>query len=417
MSVKLWVPTVLFLIFLLSLRLFLFYREDKPLLNGQELNFKVRLTEEPQVINGRQQFRIQTPEGDRIRITTGLSPQVEYGDILRISGEVKSSEYKGHTFFTMLFPQVQIAKNDQNIISLAANQVRRKASDLFKKSLTPVSARLLSGIVFGGDQGMPKKFMEDLRISGVVHVIAASGMNVTFVAGALIGMLGALVRRQIALTIAILGVVFYAFLAGFEPSIVRASVMSILAFTASLLGRQNYALIALFITGYIMLLFTPLLIFDLGFQLSFLATLGIILIKPGLPLGRNKFVLDDIGTTISAQLATLPILLAVFGQYGLLSVIVNALVLWTVPMLMIIGSIGLVFGLVFEPLGKLILLLAAPILFFFEKTVSFFGSLSWTVTIPSVSPAVWIGYYLILGAILISLKMRKKNEKSQKLKD
>jgi competence protein ComEC len=389
------------------LRSFFYFSQSTDLKNGQKLDFKSRLTQEPQIVNGRQQFTIKTHENARIRIITGMNPRLKYGDNLHISGIIKTSEKNGHTFFTMLFPKVQIATNDQNILLQFAGYFRQRAGRLYKESLPPVSSSLLMGIVFGGDQNMPKKFLEELRISGTVHVIAASGMNVTFVAGALMSILGAILCRQIALTIAILGIAFYTLLAGLEPSIVRAAIMSIIAFSASLLGRQNFAINSVFLTGFLMLIFSPMLIYDIGFQLSFLATLGILSIKPildsifkkGGVIG--KLLGDDIGTTVSAQITTLPILLAVFGQYGLFSILVNTLVLWTVPILMVIGSIGLLVGLIFEPFGKIILIFSIPILFYFEKLISYFGNLGFVLVIPELPRVVWVGYYFLLLALVL----------------
>ncbi len=422
MSAKLISFTILIVLVSLAFRFFTYYSQLITLQNGENVNLETRLTEEPVIKNGRQQFRVKTIGGQRINVTTGLSPQYKYGDRIRVSGNVKSNDYNGYTFFTMNFPKLQIAKNDHNFIVSAATGVRRSANILYQKSMPPVSSSLLSGIVFGGDQGLPKSFMEDLQVSGVVHVIAASGMNVTFVAGALIGVLGTFLKRQIAITIAIFGVLFYAFVSGFEPSIVRASIMAVLAFSAGLLGRQNFALGALFITACVMLFHSPFLVMDVGFQLSFLATLGILIIKPVLDLiikkqnSLFKLIGDDLGTTIAAQLATIPILLAVFGNYGLLSILVNALVLWTVPILMVIGSIGLILGMVFEPLGQVVLFLAIPILFYFEKVITYFGNLGWIVTIPEVSPSVWIGYYLLLFSVILLINQYRSQNKLKREK-
>lgn len=414
MSTKLIIWILLIAAAGLAIRLITYNSQLSILQNGEKVELETRLNDTPEIKNGRQQFRVKTQNGQRVNITTGLIPQYRYGDRIRVSGSVKSNEYNGHTFFTMNFPKLQIVNNDHNFIARAATEVRRSANDLYQKSMPPVSSSLLSGIVFGGDQGLPKSFMEDLQVSGVLHVIAASGMNVTFVAGALIGVLGAFLKRQIAITIAIFGVLFYAFVSGFEPSIVRASIMSILAFSASLLGRQNFAVGALLITVFTMLFHSPFLISDVGFQLSFLATLGILIIKPVLDSKFDKkatlfkLIGDDLGTTIAAQLATIPILMAVFGNYGLLSILVNALVLWTVPILMVIGSVGLFLGMIFEPLGQILLFLAIPILFYFEKVISYFGNLGWTISITEVSPYVWIGYYFILGSVIIFVHNKNK---------
>lgn len=423
MGKKAYIYTALILVILLSIRVALYFPQAQKIKNGQELVITTRLIDEPQIKGNRQQLKIRTKDGERITVTTGLYPRYLYGDKLIIKGKVKSSLYKGHEFFTMSYPSLQRANNDQNFIAHAATDIRRGADTLFEKSLPPASAGLLSGIVFGGNQGLPSEFMDSLRNVGVVHVIAASGMNVTFVASALISILGQFLRRKIALTIAIFGIIFYAFLSGFEPSIVRAAIMSIIAFSAGLLGRANFALVSVFITAGAMLFYAPVLLLDVGFQLSFLATLGILLIKPLFDVMFDKlswvgkFIGDDLGTTIAAQITTLPILLSVFGSYGMLSVLVNALVLWTVPVLMVIGSIGIITGFMFEPVGKLFLFATIPILYYFEEIVMYFGNKGFILTMPPLPVAVWIGYYfIILGIIVFSSQKRAgKTGKDKKI--
>lgn len=414
--VKKYIFASVVLLLLLILRSAIFYSGQRPYRDGQKLDFETRLTEEPQIKFGRQQFRVRIGNGEEITIITGLKPQLQYGDRITVSGIVSQQDYKGHIFSSIKNPDLQIDDSEQNFVTGTATGIRRFAKRFYAEFLPPVSASLLTGIVFGGNQGLPDKFMQDLQVSGVVHVIAASGMNVTFVASALIGILGLLFKRQIALTIAIFGILFYALLAGFEPSIIRASIMAIIAFSAKLFGRQNLALTSLFITGFLMLFISPYLISDIGFQLSFLATWGILTIKPLLDggLGRlgklGKLGGENLTTTIAAQVATVPILLSVFGNYGLLSIVVNGIVLWTVPVLMFLGGLSLLFGFMFEPFGKLILLLSLPILLFFENTIRYFGDFGWTLTIPYLSGAVWVGYSLLLLAIIFLIPQnRSKN--------
>lgn len=424
------------LLIFLVLRFNFFYSQHQQYKNGQKVDIETRLTEEPQIKFGKQQFRIKTNFGERLTITTGLDPVLQYGDRIKVSGTISQREYKGHIFSILNTKSLQKDNIDHNFFSGSATYIRRHAKSFYEENLNPVSAGLLGGIIFGGNQGLPDQFTKQLRSSGVIHVIAASGMNVTFVATALFTILGLVFRRQIALTIATLGIIFYAFLSGFEPSIIRAAIMAIITFGAGLLGRQNLSFVSLLITGYIMLFFSPTLVQDVGFQLSFLATLGILMIKPlldsglgtCLPAGRDWGKLssevrsrsaggmfgESLTTTLAAQATTIPIILGVFGSIGILSVLVNVLVLWTVPILMILGSVSLILAIVFEPFGKIVLWFAIPILFFFERTVVFFGSLDWNLAIPEVSPVVWIGYYLIIAAVIILLRMRNANKEHKK---
>jgi len=177
-------------------------------------------------------------------------------------------------------------------------------------------------------------------------------------------------------------------LAGLEASIIRASIMGILVFSSQIMGRQSLAANGLFLAGFVMLFISPILISDIGFQLSFASTLGILSIKP-LP------------TTIAAQIATLPILLANFGTYSIYSILVNGLVLWTVPILMMVGGAGAIAGLILEPAGQLLIYLCYPLLLYFETIVNFFGKMGGIITIQTLSWQFIIGYYCLLGSGLI----------------
>jgi len=155
-------------------------------------------------------------------------------------------------------------------------------------------------------------------------------------------------------------------------------------------------------------------LFDVGFQLSFLATLGIVFVKPLLDemvgkLGKyGEFGSETVNTTLAAQVGTIPILFGTFGQVGLLSLLVNALVLWMVPVVMIIGSVAALVGLLFPWLGQLLVYPALPFLLFFEFVVSFFGGKGWVMTIGNWHWQFSAAYYLLLIAVVLVRKPKQK---------
>lgn len=271
------------------------------------------------------------------------------------------------------------------------------------------------GIVFGIRDDLSEDFEQAIIETGVVHVVAASGMNVTIVAGFLSFIFSLFLRRQIAIVLSILGIIIYAFMAGLEPSILRASVMGGIAFTAQILGRQNLATLSLFLTGFILLFLFPGLLFDIGFQLSFVSTLGLIHFQPVFltffklsKLARKSIFMESFATTFSAQLATLPILLSNFGTYSLWSIIVNVLVLWTIPILMLLGGIAGIICLFFAPLASFFLYLSLPFLLFFEAVVNFFSSRPLQINLETFPWQFSIGYYFILLSIFMFLLKRAR---------
>lgn len=405
----------LILFVFLVFRFIQFYEQNPPYHDGEHVLMTTTLQAEPTMGSGGQKFTIQTPTNQLISVTTDAKPLYHYGQVLQISGKLQAHTFQdGQTILSLYHPDIILQRQTDNAIAAIADAIKSHTETVYTAALPEIPANLLMGIVFGAKEQFPSNFWSDLQATGVLHVIAASGMNVTFVSAALLYTLGLFLRRQTALVIGSLGIIFYIFLVGFQPSILRASIMGLLAFGAGILGRQYIATVSIFVSGYLLLLWQPSYLFNTGFQLSFLATLGIMFLKPLLdePL-EGLGVLGELGgesftTTLAAELGTLPILLGVFGQIGLLSVLVNALVLWTIPILMIFGSIAAVVGLISPFFGELFLYPILPLLVYFQSVVSYFGQSNWVVHVASLPFVLWIGYYCLLAALVFFQKKKVK---------
>ncbi|MBI2036144.1 ComEC/Rec2 family competence protein [Candidatus Microgenomates bacterium] len=324
---------------------------------------------------------------------------------LTISGKTGKQEGR----LLIYFPKIEAKERSTGLAPIesglaVASSIRQQILDKTRQILPATSAALFNGILLGAKESFPPSFYEALRNTGTLHVVAASGMNVSMVASFLVGVFGRIMRRQLAAMVVIAGILFYTALAMFEPSIVRASIMGGLVFTASLFNRQAAAALGLLLAAYFMLFFDPSLLFDIGFQLSFAATAGLLFIKPLLEGRLNKlgWVGEDFKTTVVAQAATLPILLANFGTVSLVSVLVNTLVLWTVPIVMTIGIAGALIS--FLPfISYFVFLSTLPFLLLFEKVVLLFNQPQFLVKIemPVISIA---GYYFLLIAFYLWLR-------------
>ncbi len=410
-------PSVFFFLFFLlvflSIRFFVFYSQTTLYKDKQKVSLRTSITSEPIVSGRTQRFRIKLNHSYEAFVTTGKFPQYFYGQTISVAGKMQVREKEGRMNYSLFYPQVLLSEKE-GFLSVFSRTIRDKAIHLYGSVLSPDTTALLLGIVLGAKTQMSEEFLTDLRSAGVMHVIAASGMNVTMVAGALFSLFSYIFSRRTGLVLSFLGVLFYAFIAGFEPSIVRASIMAGLTFLASILGKQKHAIYLLGVTAYGMLFIEPVLLYDIGFQLSFLATLGIMLLKPLIQLGKIgeisviRVIREDFLTTLAAQIATLPILLINFGSVNVLSLIVNVLVLWTIPFLMVIGGFSLLVGFLFPPLGSIIAALTIPFLWFFEKIVSFFGVMKLPLIFESDSFILWLGYYLTLVAFIV-FRYQKKN--------
>lgn len=163
-------------------------------------------------------------------------------------------------------------------------------------------------------------------------------------------------------------------------------------------------MIALLMAAGIMVLMSPLILFDIGFQLSFAATAGILWIYPLLIGGKRRRLIfkipifgEGLAMTLAAQLGVMPILLTNFGQISFLSPLINALVLWVVPIVMVFGSLVAVFGLIINPIALVLSWFVWLFLTYFVKVINLAGNLPW-ISLELGKLSFWwvIGYYLVL---------------------
>lgn len=415
MDWKPWGLIGFLLLLILAVRFYFFYQTKPEFKSGQEITLRTTLLSEPQLAGKIQRFYV-----DKILVIAPRFPEYHYGDSLIISGTLEqrllTNRQGNQQILTLYFPKIGKRNPALSGAGLAlASIIRQKVTSTFKSILPNTESGLLLGIVLGLKENLPQELMASLKTSGTLHVVAASGMNVTMVGGFLTAAFGVFLRRQIALILVILGIFFYALLAGLEPSIVRAGVMGAITYCALILGRQNLAILSLLITGYLMLIIAPGILTDVGFQLSFLATLGLVTLKPQLDRlvlikkVKNYQLGNDLTTTLAAQLATLPILLSNFGNYSPLSIMANTAVLWTIAPLMVLGGLASISSLIFEPVSQILLILTLPLLLFFEKVVLFFATLGGQLRIESFPIAFSLGYYFILVSLVLFLFYRPKN--------
>lgn len=296
-------------------------------------------------------------------------------------------------------------------------EFRQSLDQKIASFLPSPQAELLSGIVLGNKKDLPFDLRLALRDTSTLHIVVVSGQNLTLLAGVLLNLSG-LIKRKNAIILSIFVIIFYTLLTGGQIPVVRAAIMVSLASFARLLGRAGECVWALIITASLMLLVNPNWLFDLSFQLSFLATFGVIAVAPILEkiiIKLPAVIRVDLAVTIGAQLMVMPLLIQNFHQLSLVSTFANVLVGWTVPFIMIGGVILLILGSVAQVLGEVFGLALNVLLTYFIYIVNFFASLpfAWEYVGEQIW-IVWVGYYLVMGGILIILNnvnIKNKNEK------
>lgn len=232
--------------------------------------------------------------------------------------------------------------------------------EVIHRILPEPQSSLLSGILFGVKSSFSADLYEALIVTGTIHIVVLSGQNISILSKVLAETTLPLGRKK-SLLVTVAGLLIYVILIGFEPTLVRAFLMGSMSLIAVYFGRLNWSLLSLFLAAGIMLLLKPEWVGDLSFQLSFLATLGIILFGPsGRPKAKNVLqelknaVRMNLQTTLAAQLATIPLILVHFERFSLIAPFTNVLVGWTIMPTMILGFLMVFGGWLFLPLGQLI---------------------------------------------------------------
>ena len=289
--------------------------------------------------------------GDRLHIFT-YSPAYIEGARLGIEGSLRLyRNYESRrTIGRVDGAWISSRPADRPTVAGGMASVRRRLDRAIHDALPEPHAGLLSAILLGVRADIPAAVMQDLRDSGLIHLIAISGYNVTLLAIVIRRTAGlALGRRGIWIAIALLPL--YAILVGGDPPVVRATIMAELVLLAWLLGRESDLLVSLAVTGAAMVLLDPDILFNPGFQLSFVATAGLALLAPRIAdrLSALPRVLAElIAITVSAQLLVTPLLVLHFGGISLVAIPANVLAVGFSPWVMLTGIVAMlwsVFGL------------------------------------------------------------------------
>lgn len=292
------------------------------------------------------------------------------------------------------------------------NDYREKIISIHSNYLTSPNLEILGGIVFGDDAVSPPENIKQSFInSGLLHILAASGMNVAFIFSFFFFFLSALkVNYKVNIFAGIVMVIVYSLMTGLGASVVRATFMLVFVLIGKLIDRDAHSISLLAFVAFLMLLYNPMYINDVGFQLSFIVTFGLLIMTPFLMRGKNKFVNWVIGTVsipIIAQLWVMPIQIFYFNNISLYSVFANIM---SVPILSVISFGGFVSSLIATITPPFICrcfdFVLNPMLTLLVNISDFWGKLP-NAAIQTTHPSVFqiILYYAVL--LLITALMDK----------
>ncbi|MGB8982514.1 MAG: ComEC/Rec2 family competence protein [Anaerolineales bacterium] len=323
-----------------------------------------------------------------------------YGDVLRLRGKLKTPpenedfSYRDylaaqHIHSYMSSAEVTVLPGrGGNLISAALYQFKEKALENIYRLFPDPESSLLAGILLGVDTGLTRELQQAFKNTGTAHIIAISGFNISIIAGLFVAFFSKFLGPRRGALLAVIGIIFYTILVGGDAAVVRAAIMGSLALVARQVGRRQFALNTLLAVALVMCLWNPLYLWDVGFQLSFFATLGLILYADPFSQAANRLISkyfpastaekvtelfsEFILLTFAAQLTTIPIMAYHFKRISLVSFLANPFILPAQPAVMILGGLAVLLSLVWFPLGQLAGWVAWPFVVYTIRMVEIF---------------------------------------------
>ncbi len=374
---------------------------------------------------------------------------VRYGDRVEIYGEPQTppefadfsyKEYlarQGVHSLVRVYSAPKILARDQGNPFFAALYAFRDRAHATLAALFPEpAAALLSGILLGMDSGIPQEVRDAFSATNTAHIVAISGFNVSIIAGILMQLARRVLRPGLATLFVLIGLATYTLLVGASASVVRAAVMGGLIVIAAYYQRQSVAFNALAVAALAMTAWNPFTLFDLGFQLSFLATIGLVLyvepltrwfanviartaseakqdeaiptVPPKTEIASQtpwrlamapvpRLLSDTVLVTLAAQITTTPLIVFAFHRFSIIGIFTNLLVLPIQPAVMIWGGLAMLIGMIAQPLGQVLAWIAWAFTQWTIVVVQF------TASLPFAS--VNVGYFdvVLVGAYYLAL--------------
>lgn len=408
----------------------------------QTLEIDGKIVKRPDVDYNRQQATIEivsaSLDGNMVDISGALLlaklphyPSAYYGDRLRFTAKIEKpaqiedfdyAKYLRRFFIYGIVSNPSGVVLDSSQLNISDRLIRgiytipARMEESLNRILPEPQASLAAGILIGAKRNMPDDFKKDLSTTGLTHIVALSGYNITIIVAVFSWVLLGFVSRKWVFLISLAFIVIFVFLTGVSSSVLRAAIFSMMIVFGRTYGKAGDMTNLMLLAALSMVLVNPyLLVSDLGFQLSFLAFAGLIYLSPILNkvFSKTKAALLPEGIykplieTLSAQMAVFPLLLTAFGTISIIGPIANLFVIWIIPYAMLASLISAVAGVVAWCLGKATIPITWPFLEYIVLVVQNFAKVPFAA-IQTTSGYWIIGLGLYLLMLIISVLLIKK---------
>ncbi len=391
---------------------------------------------EPIQKNDKQQFVLEVfdVDGQKIKkektlVYASTVYNIEYGDIVFVSGKLNIPEkpvfpyifdYNLYLqreniytiFYQQIFELIEKQPNKIKQISLKVkNNIENKIDNFFNSSVSSV----LKSMITGNKSSLDKDIKEDFINTGLIHILVISGLHIGFCAAIFMfcfKLLGLKLNYVYLLTIPAL--FFYVLLTGANPPAIRAAIMFSCLLIALMLNREPLIYNALALSALIILIFNPQSMFTASFQLSFLATFGLLYLYPKFSMCfgkiKNKFlgsIWNIICITLSAQIALIPLLVFYFGKISIVSFILNLIIVPIIPVIISLFFVFYISTFVSYYVSLSVSLLLSYLLKFILYVINYSASLDYSVVFFAVPGIVMILFYYFSIYVMFEIKNKK----------
>lgn len=352
-----------------------FYIKDAPEVFEQYLGEKVEfsgvIVDEPDLRENNQKLVVELEESKektKVLVTVGLYEDFKYGDEVNIKGKLtkpenfttdtgKEFDYinylkKDGIYYLVNYAEVEVISRDNgNPIKRKLFTFKEKFLEKINFSITPPESLLMGGLILGEKASFSDELRQEFIDTGTIHIVALSGYNITIVAEWIMKIF-AFLPFYFSISVGMLSIILFIFMTGGASTAVRAGIMAVLVLIARATGRTYDVGRALLLTAVIMIIFNPMILrYDVSFQLSFIATIGVIYFTPRIEKYfmwvTKRFGLRDVfSVTTAAYIFVLPFIVYKMGNLSLIAIPTNILILPFIPFTMLLGFLTGFIGLI-----------------------------------------------------------------------
>lgn len=403
---------------------------------------------EPDVRDDRISLRVQARSVFRVGETTPTSgivlvevpriAQVAYGDYVAVTGqlitppEFDTFSYAGYlarsgVFSIMPDAFIEVLSSGHGLpLYDGLFRLKAQAQRIINNALPEPSAGLLSGILLGNERGLSPQLQDDFSKVGASHIIAISGFNMVIISGLIMQLLSPLANRRYGRVVAaVFGVsilIVYTIFVGANAAVVRAAVMSSMLVIAPMFKRRTFVPASLAAVLVAMSFLSPTVLWDISFQLSFLATLSLALYADSFSRGFDslmtrlfplktartlaKVLNEPLVVTLAAQVLTLPLIILYFNRLSIVSIAVNLLIIGVQSWLLIIGGLALLVSFIVPGVGQILFWADLLLLSWSIAVVRLFADLPFADVEFVVDSRIILLYFVMMigGAIMNAIR-------------